>query len=171
MKKNLKIKNSKKGFTLIELLVVVAIIGVLAAVGVTAFQGFTENAKVNAMKTMHANVVKRIAAEFQKCTMGATTFFVGTRKTNGASVSRNCQTNSTNQAAQGLAGIVDISSDKNPFQPSLSNGNPNWAVRSRGGFSKGFVNIQRSGNRLFIRTLWNDSNQARYRAQDVVQAE
>ena len=35
-----------KGFTLIELLVVVAIIGILAAVGVTAFSGFQESAKV-----------------------------------------------------------------------------------------------------------------------------
>jgi len=47
----MKIKKNIKGFTLIELLVVVAIIGVLAAVGVTAFQGFTDNAKKQAMKS------------------------------------------------------------------------------------------------------------------------
>ena len=40
--------HNSKGFTLIELLVVVAIIGILAAVGVVAYNGYTSSAKVNA---------------------------------------------------------------------------------------------------------------------------
>ena len=41
----MKNKKKEKGFTLIELLVVVAIIGILASVGVVAYNGYTESAK------------------------------------------------------------------------------------------------------------------------------
>ena len=43
--------NGHKAFTLIELLVVVAIIGILAAVGVVAYNGYTASAKANSVKT------------------------------------------------------------------------------------------------------------------------
>ena len=59
-----------KGFTLIELLVVVAIIGILAAVGVVAYNGYTKSAKTSVSKTNNASVCKWVNAERTKCQMG-----------------------------------------------------------------------------------------------------
>ena len=63
MKKNFK----KKGFTLIELLVVVAIIGALAAVGVLAYNGYTQAAKRNATLQNHSQAIKFINNTLKLC--------------------------------------------------------------------------------------------------------
>ena len=62
-------RKKNKGFTLIELLVVVAIIGILASVGVVAYNGYTESAKKGASKSNHNSVKKWIQNELQKCSI------------------------------------------------------------------------------------------------------
>jgi type IV pilus assembly protein PilA len=61
------IKSSQKGFTLIELLVVVAIIGILAAVGVVAYNGYTSSAKEKTTEMNFRNINKSLMIEFMKC--------------------------------------------------------------------------------------------------------
>ena len=60
----------RNGFTLIELLVVVAIIGILAAVGTVAYNGYTLGAKVNATKAQYKTIVKHQIGEITKCQLG-----------------------------------------------------------------------------------------------------
>ena len=63
----MKFFRNQKGFTLIELLIVVAIIGVLAAVGIPMYNGYIATAKVNATKENHKRIRDLVAASLTKC--------------------------------------------------------------------------------------------------------
>ena len=61
----------RKGFSLIELLVVIAIIGVLSAVGITAYSGYTADAKKKVTVAQHKQLVSLANAESAKCAGGS----------------------------------------------------------------------------------------------------
>ena len=64
------IKSSQKAFTLIELLVVVAIIGILAAVGVTTFSGFQEKARKSVAESNFKLIERTLTKEITSCLLG-----------------------------------------------------------------------------------------------------
>ena len=137
-------KKNNKGFTLIELLVVVAIIGILAAVGTVAYNGYTAGAKKASAKSNHATVVKYIAAEDQKCNIG---------ETKAMSTKLDCsgRTGTTVIAAAELA-LADF---KNPYDPdsaAVRDDPVTFATKA----DMGFVNMEATGNVLTITTCFQN---------------
>jgi len=104
-------KSKIKAFTLIELLVVVAIIGILAAVGVVSFGGFTGSAKISSTKANHAQAIKSLSAELKKCEIqgGSITLKTGTVV--------QCTKSGTSTTAFASAFVASLNADgfKNPY--------------------------------------------------------
>ena len=71
-------KQLQKGFTLIELMIVVAIIGILAAVALPAYQDYTVRAKVSEVMLAASGMKTSVAEGFQTYNHMPATVSIGT---------------------------------------------------------------------------------------------
>ena len=149
---------NRKAFTLIELLVVVAIIGILAAVGVVAYNGYTYGARVAVAKN---NYHKFIKSELTKCNNGLA----------DKAFNISCPINKTDDLIRALnteCASGDLSKMMNPHLSNtkacrnyLANGNP---------ADLGYLNYYKSNDYvLIILTCWKDPCQPNRVNRDMVE--
>ena len=125
----------QKAFTLIELLVVVAIIGILAAVGVVAYNGYTGAAKISTTKTNYNLFKKQIVLQFQMCEINGYVELMLENK-NSTIYKENCtgskwSTNGglvyPNSFSGWVANHLNNSGEfKNPYNSTLNDGKALW---------------------------------------------
>lgn len=111
----------KEGFSLVELLVVVAIIGVLASVGIFTYSGYTASAKKQIMISNQKMIYKYAIAEIYKCQLGV-------NLTEGSDTSKHIKSCSTGSAGSLSSNtwaqyFINVFKDqiKNPYNTTPSN--------------------------------------------------
>ena len=107
------VTQKKSAFTLIELLIVVAILGILAAVGIPMYQGYQSTAKYNASLANFNNASSFISAELTKCGISDVMILKQAASTGATSYSP-CQ-NSASDLTTKLVAHFKWDAWKNPY--------------------------------------------------------
>ncbi len=106
-------RNVQKGFTLIELMIVVAIIGILAAVALPAYQDYTIRAKVTEGIGLASSLKTAISETFQSrgpgtmaCTDADTCKAIGATLMDATALGGNKNVSSVTSAADGTISVT-----------------------------------------------------------------
>lgn len=117
-------KKIQKGFTLIELMIVVAIVGILAAIAIPAYQDYTIRARVSEGLGLAAAAKTAVAEAFQSLgdsttlnTTSGYTFTASTDNVSAIAVAGSGAITVTFTAAAGGPGTI-------VFTPTLATGDP-----------------------------------------------
>ena len=111
-------KSMQKGFTLIELMIVVAIIGILAAVALPAYQDYTVRAKVSEL-LLASSSARTAVTEAAQNIGGLTNSGAGILIASGGKIGQGTVTN------DGVVGISGVDAQLNNFSIQVTLA-PSW---------------------------------------------
>ena len=145
----------KKGFTLIELLIVVAIIGILASVGIPMYNGYMADAKISASKANHAAITHFISNTVTQCNVGASKVMLPGYK------NIYCAWNAKDIATEMVKYLRDYVNFKNPYWPDGNYGgvfstNNSFPIIGASNISAIDNNIHSKEKKIFIYTNIGD---------------